>query len=182
MPPVEITAGLQPAALAVGRRLNRIAGPSGLIIFGVTGDLSRKKLMPAVYDLANRGLLPPGLRARRLRAARLGRPGLRGRSCTTRSSSTRAPRSTRTSGSSSPQGIRFVQGDFDDDAAFDRLKQTIDELDANRGTMGNHAFYLSIPPKSFPRRHRAAAALRASPSRRTASGAASSSRSRSAAT
>ena len=42
------------------RRLNRIAGPSGLIIFGVTGDLSRKKLMPAVYDLANRGLLPPG--------------------------------------------------------------------------------------------------------------------------
>ncbi len=30
------------------------------MIFGVTGDLSRKKLMPAVYDLANRGLLPPG--------------------------------------------------------------------------------------------------------------------------
>ena len=42
------------------RRLNRIAGPSALVIFGVTGDLSRKKLMPAVYDLANRGLLPPG--------------------------------------------------------------------------------------------------------------------------
>ncbi|MGW0226651.1 hypothetical protein ACWDYC_39210, partial [Streptomyces tendae] len=39
------------------RRLPRIAGPSGLVIFGVTGDLSRKKLMPAVYDLANRGLL-----------------------------------------------------------------------------------------------------------------------------
>ena len=31
-----------------------------LVIFGVTGDLSTKKLMPAVYDLANRGLLPPG--------------------------------------------------------------------------------------------------------------------------
>jgi glucose-6-phosphate 1-dehydrogenase len=42
------------------RRLPRIAGPSGLVIFGVTGDLSRKKLMPAVYDLANRGMLPPG--------------------------------------------------------------------------------------------------------------------------
>ena len=41
------------------RRMHRIAGPSGLILFGVTGDLSRKKLMPAVYDLANRGLLPP---------------------------------------------------------------------------------------------------------------------------
>ena len=46
------------------RRLPRIAGPSGLVIFGVTGDLSRKKLMPAVYDLANRGLLPPGDLAR----------------------------------------------------------------------------------------------------------------------
>ena len=36
----------------------RIAGPCGVVIFGVTGDLARKKLMPAIYDLANRGLLP----------------------------------------------------------------------------------------------------------------------------
>ena len=43
-------------------RLNRIAGPSSLIIFGVTGDLSRKKLMPAVYDLANRGFCRPASR------------------------------------------------------------------------------------------------------------------------
>ena len=45
------------------RRLPRIAGPSGVVIFGVTGDLARKKLMPAIYDLANRGLLRPGMRA-----------------------------------------------------------------------------------------------------------------------
>lgn len=37
----------------------RIAGPCAVVIFGVTGDLARKKLMPAIYDLANRGLLPP---------------------------------------------------------------------------------------------------------------------------
>ena len=42
------------------KRLPRIAGPGGLVIFGVTGDLARKKLLPAIYDLANRGLLPPG--------------------------------------------------------------------------------------------------------------------------
>ena len=42
------------------RRLPRIAGPCALVLFGVTGDLARKKLMPAIYDLANRGLLPPG--------------------------------------------------------------------------------------------------------------------------
>ncbi|BDZ50606.1 hypothetical protein GCM10025867_28470 [Frondihabitans sucicola] len=48
------------------------------------------------------------------------------------------------------EGIRFVQGDFDDASAFQQLKQTIDQLDAERGTMGNHAFYLSIPPRFFP--------------------------------
>src|ERR687893_1425307 len=42
------------------KRAPRIAGPCSLVIFGVTGDLARKKLMPAIYDLANRGLLPPG--------------------------------------------------------------------------------------------------------------------------
>ena len=42
------------------RRIPRVAGPCILVMFGVTGDLARKKLMPAVYDLANRGLLPPG--------------------------------------------------------------------------------------------------------------------------
>ena len=42
------------------KRLPRIAGPCSMVIFGVTGDLSRRKLMPAIYDLANRGLLPSG--------------------------------------------------------------------------------------------------------------------------
>jgi len=60
MSPVDITPEFNPLRIPSDRRLNRIAGPSSLIIFGVTGDLSRKKLMPAVYDLANRGLLPPG--------------------------------------------------------------------------------------------------------------------------
>lgn len=42
------------------RRLPKVAGPCGMILFGVTGDLARKKIMPAIYDLANRGFLPPG--------------------------------------------------------------------------------------------------------------------------
>ena len=41
------------------RRLPRVPEPCALVVFGVTGDLSRKKLLPAVYDLAHRGLLPP---------------------------------------------------------------------------------------------------------------------------
>ncbi|MCU1678512.1 MAG: glucose-6-phosphate 1-dehydrogenase, partial [Frankiales bacterium] len=42
------------------RRLPRVPDPAALVVFGITGDLARKKLIPAVYDLGNRGLLPPG--------------------------------------------------------------------------------------------------------------------------
>ncbi|BCI89012.1 hypothetical protein NIIDMKKI_42180 [Mycobacterium kansasii] len=48
------------------------------------------------------------------------------------------------------EGFRFVPGSFDDEQAFARLAETLDKLDAERGTGGNHAFYLAIPPKAFP--------------------------------
>ena len=149
MSPVDITANFNPLRLPSDRRLNRIAGPSGLIIFGVTGDLSRKKLMPAVYDLANRGLLPPGFAlvgfARRdwedQDFAEVVHDAVKQYARTRFDEDVWQQLAT---------GIRFVQGEFDDDASFARLKGTIEELDRGRGTMGNHAFYLSIPPKSFP--------------------------------
>ena len=149
MSPAKLAAGVNPLRDPDDRRLNRIAGPSGLIIFGVTGDLSRKKLMPAVYDLANRGLLPPGFAlvgfARRDWAdqdfAKVVHDAVREHARTPFSEEIWQQLS---------EGIRFVQGEFDDDAAFDRLKETIEELDRKRGTNGNHAFYLSIPPKAFP--------------------------------
>ena len=131
------------------RRLNRIAGPSALVIFGVTGDLSRKKLMPAVYDLANRGLLPPGFAlvgfARRdwedQDFAKVVYDAVKEHSRTEFREET---------WQQLLQGIRFVQGTFDDPASFARLRETVETLDVERGTMGNHAFYLSIPPKDFP--------------------------------
>ncbi len=147
--PALISEGVNPLRVPADRRLNRIAGPSGLIIFGVTGDLSRKKLMPAVYDLANRGLLPPGFAlvgfARRdwedEDFAQVVHDAVKQYARTPFDEDVWNQLAT---------GIRFVQGEFDDNAAFQRLKETIEELDRSRGTMGNHAFYLSIPPKSFP--------------------------------
>ncbi len=149
MPPVEITPEFNPLRLPSDRRLNRIAGPSALVIFGVTGDLARKKLMPAVYDLANRGLLPPGF----------GLVGFARRDWVDQDFAQvvhdAVKQYARTPFDEDvwnqlAEGIRFVQGEFDDDKAFSELKVTLDELDRTRGTMGNHAFYLSIPPKSFP--------------------------------
>jgi glucose-6-phosphate 1-dehydrogenase len=131
------------------KRLPRIAGPCGVVIFGVTGDLSRKKLMPAFYDLANRGLLPPGFAlvgfARRDWAdenfAELVHDAVREHARTPFREEVWARMS---------EGIRFVPGTFDDDAAFDGLASVIADLDKERGTGGNHAFYLSIPPAMFP--------------------------------
>ena len=131
------------------RRMHKIAGPSGLIMFGVTGDLSRKKLMPAVYDLANRGLLPPAFSL----------VGFARRDWSTQDfekvvyeavkANARTPWSDEV-WSQLVKGIRFVAGRHDDPEAFQRLKNTVDELDTERGTAGNHSFYLSIPPRDFP--------------------------------
>jgi glucose-6-phosphate 1-dehydrogenase len=130
------------------RRLPQIAGPSGMVIFGVTGDLSRKKVMPAIYDLANRGLLPPGFSltgfARRDWAdedfAKVVHDSVEQYSRTPFREEVWEQLA---------EGFRFVQGDFGDDEAFSRLRATIEELDKVRGTGGNHAFYLAIPPSSF---------------------------------
>jgi len=131
------------------RRLPRVAGPCGIVIFGVTGDLARKKLMPAIYDLANRGLLPPGFAlvgfARRDWAAQdfmqVVHDSVKEHSRTEFREDV---------WNNLAEGLRFVPGDFGDDAAFEQLKATIEELDTTRGTGGNHAFYLSVPPKFFP--------------------------------
>jgi len=131
------------------KRLPRIAGPCGLVIFGVTGDLSRRKLMPAVYDLANRGLLPPGFSlvgfARRDWADQdFGQVVYEAVKEHART------QFRQTVWDRLAEGFRFVPGTFDDDEAFDNLATTVHDLDRVRGTGGNHAFYLSIPPSLFP--------------------------------
>jgi glucose-6-phosphate 1-dehydrogenase len=118
-------------------------------MFGVTGDLARKKLMPAVYDLANRGLLPPGFSlvgfARRdwehEDFAQVTHDAVKEHARTPYNDTVWQQLS---------EGIRFVPGEFADDSAFDRLAECVAQLDAERGTGGNYAFYLSVPPKFFP--------------------------------
>ncbi|KAB8291895.1 glucose-6-phosphate dehydrogenase [Bifidobacterium avesanii] len=130
-------------------RLPRIAGPCSLVIFGVTGDLAKKKLLPAVYDLANRGLLPPsfgliGFGRREWsneQFANFVEEHVRERCRTPFNEDTFAQLR---------KGLRFVTGTFDDADAFTRLSDTVSELDRDLGTRGNHAFYMSVPPRAFP--------------------------------
>ena len=130
------------------RRLNRIAGPSSLVIFGVTGDLARKKLMPAVYDLANRGLLPPSFALVGFARRDWEDEDFAAKVKDAVQQYARTPFREEVWNQLS-EGIRFVQGTFDDDSSFAALSKTLEQLDEQRGTRGNHAFYLSIPPNLF---------------------------------
>jgi glucose-6-phosphate 1-dehydrogenase len=131
------------------RRIPRVASPCVLVLFGVTGDLASKKLLPAIYDLANRGLLPPGFSlvgfARRdwedEDFAKLTHDAIKAHA--------RTP-FRETVWQQLSEGVRFVPGEFADDEAFDRLAETVAQLDTERGTGGNYCFYLSVPPKAFP--------------------------------
>ena len=119
-----------------------------MVIFGVTGDLARKKLLPAIYDLANRGLLPAGFTL----------VGY-GRRDWSKADFEDYIKEAVKAGARTPfrdnvwerlaEGMVFVSGNFDDDAAFDQLAATLSELDQTRGTAGNWAFYLSVPPAYF---------------------------------
>jgi glucose-6-phosphate 1-dehydrogenase len=131
------------------KRLPRIAGPCGVVIFGVTGDLARRKLMPAIYDLANRGLLPPTFALVGFARRDWADEDFADVVYQAVKQHARTP-FRQVVWDRLAEGFRFVQGTFDDDAAFARLAETLDKLDAERGTGGNHAFYLSIPPDAFP--------------------------------
>ena len=131
------------------RRLPRVPDPCVLVVFGVTGDLARKKLIPAVYDLANRGLLPPGFVLLGFARRDWGSGEFE-----------EVAKEAAKKGARTPfredvwqrvaDTICFIGGSFDDDDAFDQLAQRLRELDEEAGTQGNAAFYLSIPPSAFP--------------------------------
>jgi glucose-6-phosphate 1-dehydrogenase len=130
------------------RRIPRVAGPCVLVIFGVTGDLARKKLMPAIYDLANRGLLPPGFSL--VGFARRDWEDEDFAQVTYEAVKEHARTPFRdTVWRQVSEGVRFVPGEFTDAEAFDRLAHCVAELDRDRVTGGNYAFYLSVPPKFF---------------------------------
>ena len=130
------------------RRLPRVPEPCALVIFGISGDLARKKLIPAVYDLANRGLLPTDFALLGFARRDWGDGDFE--------ELARRRRGARRTGWSEevwqrlPTDIRFVPGSFDDDEAFDSSGADATSCDESHGIQGNAAFYLSIPPAMFP--------------------------------
>jgi glucose-6-phosphate 1-dehydrogenase len=131
------------------RRLPRVPEPCALVVFGVTGDLARKKLLPAIYDLANRGLLPNDFVLLGFARRDWGDGDFAALAKRSAKEHARTPWNEEV-WKRLCADIQFVPGSFDDDNAFDSLAKTLDELRDSHGIKGNAAFYLSIPPSMFP--------------------------------
>ena len=148
-PPGTVAERANPLRDPRDRRLPRVPEPCALVVFGVTGDLARKKLLPAIYDLANRGLLP----------ADFALLGFARRDWGDGDFAALAKKAAKTHARTQwnddvwrrlNENLQFVPGAFDDDQAFDTLAVTLDNLRNTHGIKGNAAFYLSIPPAMFP--------------------------------
>lgn len=136
--------------LRAGLRIGRTPEPCTMVIFGASGDLTSRKLVPALYNLARERRLPGGFSvvgfARRDWTDETFRELLR-----------EAVNANSRSGAvdldlwaSFAQGIQYHRGSFDDADAYTRLAERLAAIDAERGTGGNRVFYLATPPEAYP--------------------------------
>ncbi len=123
--------------------------PTTLVIFGGTGDLAQRKLLPAIYNLAHEGALPE--RFNLIAVSRSDIPHDDYREMAKGSIEEHSRREP------DPQvlekllaNIRYVPGTFDDDAVFDRLSEELKGCDDAAGIVFNRVFYLSTAPAFFP--------------------------------
>jgi glucose-6-phosphate 1-dehydrogenase len=123
--------------------------PTVLVIFGATGDLAHRKILPALYNLAHEGALPE--RFELIGVARRDQPGDAFQQIVRESIekySRRRPDPDVLSGLLSD--LRYVSGTFDDPAVYDELGSTLSEFDEQAGQPLNRIFYLSTAPEFFP--------------------------------
>ena len=135
--------------LAEGLGIRRTPDPCALVVFGASGDLTKRKLFPALYALAYRGLLPDRFGV--VGVARTAQPTKRFVSAMRAAVKQFARDPFRTDVFESlAAGVRYVATDFADEHGEDRVGETLDELDETRGTAGNRLHYLAVPPQAFP--------------------------------
>ncbi|HLB03440.1 MAG TPA: glucose-6-phosphate dehydrogenase, partial [Gaiellaceae bacterium] len=134
--------------LLEGLRLRRRPDPCVLAIFGASGDLTKRKLFPALYALAYRRLLPEQFTV--VGVARTGQSTRQFLAAMKAGIKEFARDPFRTDvWESLAAGARYVSTDFASDPGEDAVAKTLDELDEERGTLGNRVYYLAVPPAAF---------------------------------
>jgi glucose-6-phosphate 1-dehydrogenase len=135
--------------LRVGLRAGGATVPAVFVIFGATGDLAHRKLLPAIYNLGARGLLPNRFAVVGYARSEMSDDDYReqARASLERFSRTRIDESYWTAFADS---LHYVSGGFDDGDAYRALGERLARIDAGHGTEGNRVFYLSTPASFFP--------------------------------
>jgi glucose-6-phosphate 1-dehydrogenase len=123
--------------------------PTALVIFGATGDLAQRKLLPALYNLAHEGALPE----------RFALVGNARSQMTDEEFRQLAIESVRTFSRRPPNekvltklfdDVRYISGSFDEDAVYEGISGALGEFDGIAGLTLNRCFYLSTAPSFFP--------------------------------
>src|SRR5437773_757533 len=134
--------------LREGLSTRAVPQPCSVVIFGATGDLTHRKLLPALYNLAADGELPPAVTvigfARREKSDDDFRREMEE---AVRKFSRQTVRDEIWKNFS--QSIFYHQSDFSDEAGFKSLAQRLDKIDQERGTRGNRLFYFAVAPDQF---------------------------------
>jgi glucose-6-phosphate 1-dehydrogenase len=134
--------------LREGLSTRAVPQPCTVVIFGATGDLTHRKLVPALYNLAADGELPPAVTvvgfARRPKSDDEFRRELEE---ATRKFSRQAVRDE--IWKTFAQSIFYHQSEFGDESGYKTLAQRLDKIDKERGTRGNRLFYLAVAPDQF---------------------------------
>lgn len=132
--------------LREGMRLETSPAPNTVVIFGASGDLAKRKLVPALYNLARDHRLPGGFSVVGFARSESSHDAYRTdmREAVAKFSTTGPPEDSLWD--SFAQGLFYCTGNYDDLASYQRLSTLLDQLDAERGTGGNRVFYLSTPP------------------------------------
>ncbi|HEY6963344.1 MAG TPA: glucose-6-phosphate dehydrogenase [Gaiellaceae bacterium] len=134
--------------LAAGLHIRRRPDPCILVIFGASGDLTQKKLMPALYALAVRGLLPEKFGIVGAARSEESDDDFRARMKEAVQQHARDPFEEE-AWSALADGMRYVTLDFADDKGEDELKDVLTKLDDERGTGGNRVYYFAVPPAAI---------------------------------
>ncbi len=128
----------------------RVPAPCAMVIFGASGDLTKRKLVPALYSLARDRLLPSAFSVVGVARRDIGDQGFRDQMKESCNQFARRRPIEESLWSSFVEGLTYCAGTFEDPATYERLKKHLEEVDAQRGTAGNRVFYLSVPPVDYP--------------------------------
>jgi len=141
-----VAAVAPPAARPAGK----IAPPCAMVIFGATGDLTRRKLVPALYNLAHAGLLPERFAALGLARRPWSHDAFRDEMSRGVAEFSRLGPVDREVWRRFGPLLEYVEGSFDDPEAYRRLSERLAILDRERHLEGNRLYYLAVPPTEFP--------------------------------